>query len=316
MHDRGNAFRHAVVAAFGVIASAAAGGVIHAQTAAIDSAAADTTAPLREVWVKAGAAEITVYRQGAKPVHVRVRTDSGTFALAGDSAIVAKWADSAASLPDPPDAGKGAKVSFKIWQIRADGDSGAHMRFVRLPTIHGADLALAMYNGVWSDIEHLGPRAPEVLAALRGDLIGTTDTAHVRSRVWPVHPRAVACGSPAPTHAGSSGGASDTSCARRPVERQASQRSGSPHPWYPRTLQRAGIEGEVNMQFVIDTTGRADPRTIQLLASTDFRFVLAVRRSLPEMLFEPAEVDGRKVRELVQQPFEFTMHPRKNIPSH
>jgi TonB family protein len=298
--------RAIVVAAFGVIASAAGGGAIHAQTPVIDSAAADRRAPPREVWVKAGGAEITVDRQGLNPVRVLVRTDSGTFALSADSTILAKWADSAASLPDPPDTGAGAKVSFKMWQIRADGDSGAHMRFVRLPTRHGPDLVLAMFNGAWNGNAYLGAQAPEALAALRGDSIVETSTTHIVSGIWPAHPNSAQCDSGYSIRR-SSGGASDTSCLRSSSEQQASQRRHSPRPTYPVVLQRAGIEGEATMQFVIDTTGRVDPRTIQLLASTDFRFALACREALPQMEFSPARIDGRKVRELVQLPFSFAL---------
>lgn len=299
----------------GVLASVTGPLTLRAQTPVVDSAAADTIAPVREVWVKTGAARITVFRQGVKPVRVRVRTDSGTFTLSADSAIVANWADSAASLASPTDTAKGAKMSFKLWQIRADGDSGAHMRFVRLPTNHGTTLALAVSNGVWGDIQPLGSQEPVVLGALRGESILTTDTAHVGSRVRPVHSRAAECNSAPSAHAGSFGSASDTSCAPQPVEQQASQRSDSPRPFYPRALWQAGIDGAANLQFVVDTTGRVDSRTIQLLASTDYRFALACRKALLDMLYTPARIDGRKVRELVQQPFNFYRHKPKEQPA-
>lgn len=61
------------------------------------------------------------------------------------------------------------------------------------------------------------------------------------------------------------------------------------------------------MQIVIDTTGRVDPRTIELLASTDYRFAEACREALPRMEFSPAKVEGRKVPEIVQLPFTFAL---------
>jgi hypothetical protein len=73
-------------------------------------------------------------------------------------------------------------------------------------------------------------------------------------------------------------------------------------------LQHARVEVEATMQFIIDTTGRVDPRTIELLASTDFRFAQACREALPKMQFDPATVDGYKVRELVRLPFTCAMH--------
>ena len=305
-----------VLVACGVLAGVTGPVALRAQTPVVDSAAADTISPVREVWIKSGAARITVYRQGLKPVRVRVRTDSGTFTLSADSAIVANWADSAASLGGPADTTKGAKMSFKLWEIRADGDSGAHMRFVRLPTHHGTTLALAVSNGVWGDIQPIGSQEPALLGALRGDSIVATDSAHVGSRVRPVHSRAGACNTGPSAHAGSSGNVSDSSCAPQPIEQQASQRSDSPHPYYPRELWRAGTDGAANFQFVVDTTGRVDPRTIQLLASTDFRFAIVCRKALLDMLYTPARIDGRKVRELVEQPFNFYRHkPPKEQPA-
>ncbi len=112
MHRRGSAVREAILAAFSVIASAVAGTPLHAQTPVADSAAAKRTPP-REQSVTAGAARISVYRQGVKAVRVVVRSDSGTFSVSADSAILATWADSAASLPDPPDTVAGVKVSFR-----------------------------------------------------------------------------------------------------------------------------------------------------------------------------------------------------------
>lgn len=306
MHHRGNAVRRVVLVAFVVIASAAAGRAIHAQTPVIDSVAADRRTPPRQVTVKVGTARVTVYRQGVRAVNVMVRTDSGTFTLSADSAILATWADSAASLPDPPDTGQGMKVSFKMWQIRADGDSGAHMRFVRLPTNHGPDLVLAMFNGAWNGIEYLGSRAPVVLAALRGDSSVAPDSLHAGTILWPKRLHGAECISGESTRT-AAGATKDTTCTRSPIA-HATQHGHSHHPRYPDDLQRARIEGEATMQFVIDSTGRVDPGTIQLLASTDYRFALACRVALPQMEFSPARVEGRKVPELVQLPFTFAMH--------
>ncbi len=304
MHRRGSAVREAILAAFSVIASAVAGTPLHAQTPVADSAAAKRTPP-REQSVTAGAARISVYRQGVKAVRVVVRSDSGTFSVSADSAILATWADSAASLPDPPDTVAGVKVSFKMWQIRADGDSGAHMRFVRLPTSHGPDLVLAMFNGAWNGFAYLGSGAPNVLAVLRGGPNVATDTMH-GTMIWARHGHGAQCLSGDPAHR-IRVDMRDTSCMLPPDDQQASQRRHSARPTYPEVLRRARVEGEATMQFVIDTTGRVDPRTIELLASTDYRFALACRETLPRMEFNPAEVEGRKVPEIVQLPFTFAL---------
>ena len=67
------------------------------------------------------------------------------------------------------------------------------------------------------------------------------------------------------------------------------------------------IEGDVLATFVVDTTGRADPASFKVLRATHQLFERAVRDALPRMRFVPAEVGGRKVRQLVQQPFSFAI---------
>ncbi len=88
-----------------------------------------------------------------------------------------------------------------------------------------------------------------------------------------------------------------------------------PVTYYPPLLQSWGVEGRVMMEFVVDTTGRADAATIhdlwpserprltgalgahyQELVRTARNMVLATR-------FAPSEVGGCKVRQVVQQPF-------------
>jgi protein TonB len=91
------------------------------------------------------------------------------------------------------------------------------------------------------------------------------------------------------------------------VEKPAAAVSGSQQPQYPETLRSAGIEGEVDAQFVVDTTGRADPATLKISKATNDLFSAAVRDALPGMRFNPAEIGGRRVKQLVQQPFTFTI---------
>ena len=91
------------------------------------------------------------------------------------------------------------------------------------------------------------------------------------------------------------------------VEKAVVQVPGTGVPRYPEILREGAIEGEVLLQFVVDTSGRAMVNTVKVLQSTHDLFTVSVRSSLPEMRFLPAEVGGRKVRQLVQQPFIFAM---------
>jgi protein TonB len=91
------------------------------------------------------------------------------------------------------------------------------------------------------------------------------------------------------------------------VEKQVQTAAGSPQPRYPEMLKSANIEGEVLAQFVVDTTGRAEMGTFKVLKSSHDGFTQAVRNVLPNMKFYPAEIGGRKVKQMVQQPFTFAL---------
>jgi len=91
------------------------------------------------------------------------------------------------------------------------------------------------------------------------------------------------------------------------VEKPVVPAPGSTQPRYPDMLRQAGVEGEVLAQFVVDTTGKAEPGSLKILKSSHDMFVQSVKNALPQMKFIPAEVGGRKVKQLVQQPFTFSI---------
>lgn len=92
------------------------------------------------------------------------------------------------------------------------------------------------------------------------------------------------------------------------VEKQVQPMPGNAPPHYPDMLRSANVEGEVLAQFVVDTTGRADMSTFKVLKSSHDLFTSAVRSALPNMKFYAAEVGGRKVKQLVQMPFQFNLN--------
>jgi periplasmic protein TonB len=93
------------------------------------------------------------------------------------------------------------------------------------------------------------------------------------------------------------------------VEKQAKMLRNQSGPAYPAALKSRNIEGRVEAQFMVDTTGRVDLSTFKLINadSANTAFVEAVKESLGRTNFSPAELGGRKVRQLVQQSFYFTM---------
>ncbi|MFN2400591.1 MAG: energy transducer TonB [Gemmatimonadaceae bacterium] len=92
------------------------------------------------------------------------------------------------------------------------------------------------------------------------------------------------------------------------VEKPALAREGNPSPRYPDMLKQAQIEGEVLVQFVIDTSGRAEMGTFKVLKSSHDLFTSSVRSVLPQFRFYPAETGGRKVKMFVQLPFQFALN--------
>ena len=92
------------------------------------------------------------------------------------------------------------------------------------------------------------------------------------------------------------------------VEKQVAATPGNAAPRYPDMLRSANVEGEVLAQFVVDTTGRAEMNTFKVLKSSHDLFTNSVKSALANMKFYPAEVGGRKVKQLVQMPFVFSLN--------
>lgn len=79
----------------------------------------------------------------------------------------------------------------------------------------------------------------------------------------------------------------------------------SASPDYPRAMIEKGIEGYAAVRFVVDTTGRIDMATVQVIDATHSEFVKAVREVMPRMHFRPARIGTAVVRQLAEQLFKF-----------
>jgi protein TonB len=91
------------------------------------------------------------------------------------------------------------------------------------------------------------------------------------------------------------------------VEKPAEMLSDSPKPKYPSVLESSGIAGEVQAQFVVSSSGKADMDSFKVLKSSNELFTQAVKNVLPRMLFSPALIGGKPVNQLVQQSFQFAV---------
>ena len=77
-------------------------------------------------------------------------------------------------------------------------------------------------------------------------------------------------------------------------------------PAYPAHLRNARVPGEVVAQFVVDERGNAIMNTFKAIKSTHSALTETVKEAVADMTFEPAQVGGQKVKQLVQLPFKFT----------
>ena len=91
------------------------------------------------------------------------------------------------------------------------------------------------------------------------------------------------------------------------VSKMARQVPGTGNIHYPDLLRAANVEGVVLAQFVVDQDGNVEPGTFKVLKSNHDLFTQAVKAALPGMKFEPAQVKGVRVKQLVQQPFTFAL---------
>lgn len=96
------------------------------------------------------------------------------------------------------------------------------------------------------------------------------------------------------------------------VERPATPMADNPRPSYPDMLRSAKVEGEVLAQFVVDTTGRPEMNTFKVLKSSHDLFTTSVKTALVNWRFHPAEVAGRKVKQVVQYPFVFGLNKERD----
>jgi len=91
------------------------------------------------------------------------------------------------------------------------------------------------------------------------------------------------------------------------VQNPASEGPYTTRPRFPDILKQAGVEGQVLAQYVVDENGMPMPGSLKILKSTHALFTKAVQDAFPNMRFTAAEVGGRKVKQLVQQPFVFAI---------
>jgi Gram-negative bacterial TonB protein C-terminal len=94
-------------------------------------------------------------------------------------------------------------------------------------------------------------------------------------------------------------------------------------PAYPEAMRQLGIEGSVEVSYIVDSAGLADSSSAVIVRVSREEFALAVRQALPYMRFIAARIGPRRVSQLVIQSFHFKIEqttdtlapPRKKPPT-
>lgn len=89
------------------------------------------------------------------------------------------------------------------------------------------------------------------------------------------------------------------------VDTAVARYDGSAAPPYPPSMLDQRKEGQVLIQYVVDSSGRADLASVTVMQATHAEFATAVTATLPHMRFRPAKIGAHRVRQLVQQLFSF-----------
>jgi TonB family protein len=80
-----------------------------------------------------------------------------------------------------------------------------------------------------------------------------------------------------------------------------------PAPRYPAALAQARVTGRVELAYVVDTLGRAEPGSLRTLMSAHPALDSAARASVLASRYRPARLRGSAVRQLVRQMFGFRL---------
>ena len=76
-------------------------------------------------------------------------------------------------------------------------------------------------------------------------------------------------------------------------------------PAYPSALREAGVQGRVEVSYIVGVDGRVEPGSFRVLSASHPAFVEPVREALERAVFQPGRIRGRAVRVLVRQTIRF-----------
>ena len=74
-----------------------------------------------------------------------------------------------------------------------------------------------------------------------------------------------------------------------------------PAPRYPVEFERAGVHGYVELEYIIDVSGHAEPASVRVVSSSHAAFVEPAREAILAGVYRPARYRGSIVRQQVRQ---------------
>jgi len=74
----------------------------------------------------------------------------------------------------------------------------------------------------------------------------------------------------------------------------------APSELYPRLLRQAGIQGQVLVRAIIDSTGHAEPQSVQVIATPHPGFEQAARNLVLQARFHQGRFRERPVRVVIE----------------
>ena len=88
---------------------------------------------------------------------------------------------------------------------------------------------------------------------------------------------------------------------------QALQRAllRGPTPRYPPAMLQIGVSGRVVLEFIVDTLGTVEGRSIEVVESSHRAFEQPAEESVRQAVFRPARLGSMPVRQRSRQPISF-----------
>ena len=111
-------------------------------------------------------------------------------------------------------------------------------------------------------------------------------------------------------------------CAAVPLAAQAdsvpivSVKALAKHPKlrnHPDINYRPGVAAEVSLTYVVDTAGRVEPNSVQILAASDSGFARAARDMIRQARFTPSTYEGAPVRVHMEERVSFRADQRPTL---